>query len=103
MGRVVIALVLVLVAAVGGLIHYFNAQPVEFDFLLGQFNGPLSVVLLLAFVIGVLVASGLILLRVLRLQMHLHRVQRRLQATETELRTLRNLPLTASPTEVERY
>lgn len=96
MMRALLVVVLVLLVVAGALLGYYNAQPVQFDYLGGSVTWPLSALLLSAAALGVVVALAVAFLRILGLRLALRRTARQLQAVETELRNLRNLPLPAS-------
>lgn len=97
MMRALLLVVLILLAGAGAMVGYYNAQPVDFDYLAGTVNWPLSALLLTAFALGALLAVGFALLRILGLRLALRRSVRQRQALETELRNLRNLPLPGAP------
>ena len=94
--RVLLLVVLVLLAAAGAMVGYYNADPIAFDYLVGSVTWPLSALLLAAFALGAALAIGFALLRIFALRLSLRRSTRQLQAVETELRNLRNLPLHAA-------
>lgn len=95
--RLVMVALLVVVVALGVMVGYHNAEPVELDYLLGQRSGPLSAFLLAAFSLGVLLTLLACGWRLLRLRWALTRAERRLRLTETELQQLRNLQAPAPP------
>jgi putative membrane protein len=95
--RLVLVALLVVVVALGVLLGYHNAEPVELDYLWGQRSGPLSAFLLAAFSLGVLLALLACAWRIARLRWALTRTERRLRLTETELQQLRNLQTPAPP------
>lgn len=97
MMRALLLVVLILLAGAGAMVGYYNAQPVDFDYLAGAVSWPLSALLLAAFSLGALLAVGFALLRIFGLRLALRRSARQLQAVETELRNLRNLPLPGGP------
>jgi len=86
-------LMLALTFALGAVLAYHNSAPTPLDYLAGRTQGPLAVWLLLAFALGVGTASLMALIRGLRIRSELRSLRRQLQRTETELKTLRSLPL----------
>lgn len=89
----ILLLVVVLVAVVlGALIGYHNSQDVSFDYLFGETQIPLFLLLIADFMLGVLVTLAVAAGRILSLRLELRRTRARLRAHETELRNLRGLP-----------
>lgn len=80
----------------GAAISYFNWTRVTFDYLAGQVEVPLIALLLTAFLSGLAVMGLLNLGRVWVLKRDARKLQNRLSLAETELKSLRNLPLTAA-------
>ncbi|SEP68855.1 Uncharacterized integral membrane protein [Solimonas aquatica] len=97
MSRAFSLIVLLLVLVLGASIGYFNAQAVEFNYLIGSRQLPLIGVLMLAFALGVALSLLAVLARLLAARVELRRLRRQLREAEGELRTLRNLPVTANP------
>ncbi len=79
----------------GAAISYFNWTRVTFDYLAGQAELPLIALLLAAFLSGMVVMGLLNLGRVWVLKRDGRKLRNRLGLAETELKNLRNLPLTA--------
>jgi uncharacterized integral membrane protein len=71
-----------------------HAQPVQVDYLVGA-TGEVSlwVALLVAFLVGAAVATGLCLLQIGRLGLLARRYRKAVRRLESELHELRNLPL----------
>lgn len=97
MSRLLTLIVLLVVLVLGASIGYFNAQAVQFNYLVGSAQLPLIGVLVLAFALGVALAIFAVLTRLLATRMELRRLRRQLREAEGELRTLRNLPVAAAP------
>ena len=95
MTRLATLIVLLVILVVGASIGYFNAQPVDFDYLFGTVQFPLIAVMIGAFSLGILLAIGVISGRLLGMRMELGRLRKQLREAEAELRTLRNLPVSA--------
>lgn len=93
MTRLATLIVLLVILVVGASVGYFNAQPVEFDYLLGTVQFPLIAVMIGAFSIGILLAVAVVSGRIVGMRMELGRVRKQLREAEGELRTLRNLPV----------
>lgn len=86
-------LLLIAVFCFGASIGYFNATPVQFDYLIGAVQIKLVVLLLMVFGIAVIVTLVLCSVRLLGQHAELRRLRRQLREMETELKNLRNLPL----------
>lgn len=92
--RVVVVMVLLAVFIAGAAMGYFNATPVTFHYLFGTVEVRLVVLILCTFVIAALLTLLLCAGRLLSLSGEARRLRRQLRDAETELKNLRNLPLT---------
>ena len=93
MGRLIIALLLLVGFVLGAAVSYYNGSVVTFHYLAGQVQLPLIALLLAAFLLGLVVMWLLNLARVFVLSRDSRRYQRQIRELEAELRSLRNLPL----------
>ena len=93
MYRIFVTVVLVLVLCAGATIGYFNAQPIRFDYLAGQIELPLIALVLADFFIAVLLTLLVCGARTLALKGEARRLRKQLRDAETELKSLRNIPL----------
>jgi lipopolysaccharide assembly protein A len=93
MGRLLVALLLFAAFCLGAAISFFNWELVTFHYLAGQAEVPLILLLLGAFVLGIVVMGLLNLARVFMLGRDNRRHQRQIRELEAELKSLRNLPL----------
>ena len=91
--RLLVTLLLIATFCLGATVSYFNWGTVTFHYLAGQMELPLIALLLSAFVLGMLAAGLLNLASNWTLKLEARKLQRQLNATEVELRNLRNLPL----------
>ena len=92
--RIVVVMVLLLVFIAGAALGYFNATPVSFNYLFGAVQVRLVVLIVLTFVLAALFTLLLCAGRILGLSGEARRLRRQLRDAETELKNLRNLPLT---------
>ncbi len=93
MTRFLVLLVVVASAALGAALAFFNQNVVHFNYLVGETDWPLIVLMIVELVIVVictLLACGA---RLMSLKAELRRTRRQLRDVENELKTLRNLPL----------
>ncbi|MDB5974960.1 MAG: LapA family protein [Nevskia sp.] len=95
--RILVVMVLLAVFIAGAALGYFNATPVDFNYLFGAMQVRLVVLIVFTFVIAALLTLLLCAGRILSLSGEARRLRRQLRDAETELKNLRNLPLT-SPT-----
>lgn len=70
----------------------FNTQTVTLNLYFDLWQLPLSVLMISAFLLGLLAGAAIILMSTLRLRLANHRLQQKLQTTEQELNSLRILP-----------
>ena len=93
MGRLLVTALLIASFCLGAAISYFNWTPVTFDYLAGTAEISLILLLLAAFLAGVLVMGLLHLVRMFTLGRENRRLARQIRELEAELRSQRNLPL----------
>jgi len=86
---VVAALLMALVAAFA----YLNAEPVRLDLYFQSLELPVSVVVAIAFALGVIVSIVVYLPRVLLRNLRIARLQRQLKVSGEELLKLRRVPM----------
>jgi uncharacterized integral membrane protein len=97
MGRLIVALLLIASFCLGAAISYYNWSAVTFHYLAGQVELPLIALLLGAFLVGLVVMWLLSLARVFVLSRDSRRYQRQIRELESELKSLRALPLAQAP------
>ncbi|WP_028006396.1 LapA family protein [Solimonas flava] len=97
MSRLAVLIVLLVILVLGASIGYFNAQPVQFNYLFGATEFPLIAVLIAAFSAGILLAIAAVSSRLFSMRLELGRLRKQLREAEGELRTLRNLPVGTPP------
>ena len=91
--RFLVIAALVLFLVLGASIGYFNAQEVEFDYLAGTVKLPLIAMVIGEFVIAVLLTLLICFGRMLSLKAEIRRLRKQVQASEAELKNLRDLPI----------
>lgn len=97
MPRMLILIFLIVVLSLGACIGYFNAQTVEFFYLVGSIKLPLIALISGVFLCGVVLSLLISLGRIWGLKGQVRRLRRQLLDAETELKNLRNLPVAQSP------
>lgn len=95
--RILVIVALILFLVLGASIGYFNAQEVQFDYLAGTVTLPLIALVIGEFVLAVLLTLLICLGRMLGLKAEIRRLRKRLQGTEAELKSLRDLPIRETP------
>ncbi len=93
MSRLLVTLLLLATFCLGAAISYYNWNSVRVDYLAGQAELPLIALMLAAFVMGMLLMGLMNLARLYMLGREARRHQRQIRELESELRSLRNLPL----------
>lgn len=93
MGRLLTVLLLIAAFCLGAAVSYYNRADVTFHYLAGQAELPLIALLFGAFLLGVVVMWLLDLARLFTLSRDSRRLQRQILQLESELKSLRNLPL----------
>lgn len=91
--RIVNLVLLAAVFCLGAAFSYFNWTPVPLDYLTGQVELPLVMLLLGFFGAGIAFTLLLNVARVLGLRREIARLRRQLRENEAELKNLRNIPL----------
>ena|SRR5688572_28313028 len=95
--RFLIITLLVLFLVIGASFGYFNAKPVEFNYLAGTIELPLIALIIGEFVIAVLLTLLICFGRMLSLKNEIRRLRKQVQASEAELKNLRDLPIRETP------
>lgn len=93
MMRILFAVLLGLVLILGASVGYFNAQPVTFNFLFGEWQMPLIALLIGTFIVAALLTLFVMFARLFTLHAEIRRLKKQLRDTDAELKSLRNLPL----------
>lgn len=91
--RIVFLLLLGAMLVLGASIGYFNAQAVRFNYLFGEWELPLVALLVADFLVAALVTLAVFGARLLTLRGEIRRLRKQLRDLESELKSLRNLPL----------
>lgn len=95
--RIFVIVALILFLVLGASIGYFNAQEVEFDYLAGTVKLPLIALVIGEFVLAVLLTLLICLGRMLGLKTEIRRLRKQVQNSESELKSLRELPIRDAP------
>ena len=93
--RIVLVMALLAVFIAGAALGYFNATPVSFNYLFGAVQIRLVTLIVFTFVVAAVVTLLLCAGRIWTLSGEARRLRRQLRDAETELKNLRNLPLSS--------
>jgi lipopolysaccharide assembly protein A len=93
MMRIFLIIVLVVALVIGIAVGYFNAQSVHFNFLFGEVELPLIALLIADFLFAALLTLLVTSARMFGYATEIRRLRQQLRDTDTELKSLRNLPL----------
>lgn len=91
--RILIIIAVFLAFALGVAICLFNAQPVTFNYIAGEVQLPLIVLMIAEFFIVAALTALLCWARIFGLKGEIRRLRRQLKDAQAELQSLRNLPL----------
>ncbi|WP_348762126.1 LapA family protein [uncultured Salinisphaera sp.] len=83
-------LIIFIAAVVGLLFGYLNFQSAPIDLLVLQTRAPLVILLAVSFVLGLLIAMGVFMVRLVQLRARLSGTKRKLKDAEAEIDSLRS-------------
>jgi putative membrane protein len=95
--RILITVFLLIVLVLGASIGFFNAQGVRFNYLFGEIELPLIALLILVFLFAVLLTLAVTYARMFGLRAEIRRLKGQVRSADTELKSLRNLPVGPEP------
>lgn len=93
MRRIMTIIIFVIVFAVGAAFSAINTNPVIINYYLGTLTAPLSVVMILSIVAGIILGAVAIFASTLRLRYENRRLNKKLDVSEQEINSLRILPI----------
>lgn len=94
MRRIVTIIIFMLVFAVGIAFSAINNDPVTINYYLGTLSLPLSIVMVLSIVLGLILGALALFVGTLQLRYENRRLNKKLEVTEQEINSLRILPIT---------
>lgn len=94
--RILLIVLILGFVLLGASVGYFNAEEVEFNYLAGTIQLPLIALLVGVFLAAVILTLVICYARMLVLKAENRGLRKRLKGTENELKTLRDLPLSAN-------
>lgn len=93
MRKIITLIVFVLVFAISAAFAAFNMAPVSVNYYFGQFSLPLSALLVIATLFGIILGATVMFINSLKLRYEIHRLTRKLDISEQEINSLRILPI----------
>jgi len=93
MRRIVTITIFITIFAIGAAFSAINTDPVIVNYYLGTFTAPLSVIIVLAIVSGIILGAVIIYSSTLRLRYENRRLHKKLNVSEQEIDSLRILPI----------
>ncbi len=93
MRRIMTIIIFVIVFAVGAAFSAINTNPVIINYYLGTLTAPLSVVMILSIVAGIILGAVAIFASTLRLRYENRRLNKKLNVSEQEINSLRIIPI----------
>jgi len=93
MRRIVTIAIFITVFAIGAAFSAINTDPIAINYYLGSMTAPLSVIVVLSIVTGIILGAAIIFTNTLRLRYENRRLQKKLTISEQEIDSLRILPI----------
>lgn len=93
MRRILTIAIFIIVFTVGAAFSAINTNPVEINYYLGTLAAPLSVVIVLSLIVGIILGALAIFLSSLRLRYENSRLNKKLAISDQEINSLRILPI----------
>ncbi len=93
MSRIIIIAIFIIVFIIGAGFSAINTTPVAINFYLGTITLPVSVLVVLAVILGCIVSASALLLGSIRLRYENRRLAKKLAISEQEINSLRILPV----------
>lgn len=96
MRRIITIILFLLVLILGAGFSAINLTPVDINYYLGVLSLPLSVVIIVAIIMGTVLGALVLSTSIMRLKYENHRLRKKLTICEQEINSLRILPITDS-------
>jgi len=93
MRRIVTITIFITIFAIGAAFSAINTNPVIVNYYLGTFTAPLSIIIVLAIVSGIILGAVIIYSSTLRLRYENRRLHKKLNVSKQEIDSLRILPI----------
>ncbi|MDC9724642.1 MAG: LapA family protein [Gammaproteobacteria bacterium] len=93
MRRIMTIAVFITVFAIGAAFSAINTDPISVNYYLGSIIAPLSVIIVLSIVAGIILGAAIIFSSTLRLRYENRQLNKKLKVSEQEIDSLRILPI----------
>ena len=93
MRRVITIAIFIIIFSIGAAFSAINIEPISINYYLDSVSLPLSVLVILSLVAGIIIGATAIYISSLRLRYDNSRLQKKLVISEQEINTLRILPI----------
>jgi len=93
MRRIITIAIFITVFAIGAAFSAINTNPIAVNYYLGSITAPLSVIIVLSIVAGIILGAAIIFTSTLRLRYENRRLHKKLNVSEQEIDSLRILPI----------
>ncbi|PHS26172.1 MAG: hypothetical protein COA83_03810 [Methylophaga sp.] len=94
MRRILTIIIFIIVFVVGIAFSAINNDPVALNYYLGTLSLPLSIVIVISILLGLILGASAIFMSSLQLRYENRRLHKKLDTSEQEINSLRILPLT---------
>ncbi len=96
MRRIIPLIIFITVFAAGSAFSAINTEAVNLNYYFGSLSAPISIVIVLSIVVGIILGALIIMFSSLQLRYENRRLNKKLHAVEQEIESLRVLPLNDS-------
>lgn len=93
MRRVITIAIFIIIFSIGAAFSAINLDPVAINYYLGVASIPLSIIVILSFVFGIIMGAVTIYISCLRLRYENSRLQKKIAIADQEINSLRILPI----------
>lgn len=93
MRRIIFLVIFALIFLISAVFAAFNMAPVTVSYYLGEISLPLSALLVVAMLFGMLIGTTVLFIITLKLRYENRRLQHKLSVSEQEINSLRILPI----------
>jgi len=96
MRRIIPIIIFIIVFAAGAAFSAINTEAVSLNYYLGSISAPISVVIVLSIVAGLILGATIIYVSTFQLRYENRRLNKKLRTAEQDIENLRVLPITNS-------
>lgn len=93
MRRILTVIIFIIVFTVGAAFSAINTNPVDINYYMGTLTVPLSLIMILSLIIGIILGAIAIFINSLRLRYENRRLNKKIAISDQEINSLRILPI----------